>query len=344
MKGANAMQYRRLLTHQFLKGYKDFPEHMNTLGSFVYLRTYSRFLAHEGRRETWKETVRRAVEYNVNLAITHYERIGVPVDIEEFKKEAEEWFDSQYNLQQFLSGRTLWVGGSENGVADKYPLANFNCSFTNIAKWKDLGDLFYLLLVGTGVGFKATKKMAKGLEKVKIDVEVEHMPYVGKIYHLENSRMGKLSEEEYGEGVYGIDVGDSKEGWVEALNFYFEILTKSEYKDVKKIIFSYDAIREKGKRLNTFGGTASGPQPLMDMFTGFSKVLKNEIDPTLAPIEADENGYGHVRPIHILDMGNMVGNNVVVGGVENRLAPLKKSFLIDLEPLVGQQGASVMVA
>jgi hypothetical protein len=57
------------------------------------------------------------------------------------------------------------------------------------------------------------------------------------------------------------------------------------------------------------------------MFDGITKVLRNEIDMSLAPLEDVGNGYKKVRPIHILDIGNLIGNNVVVGGVENRLAP-----------------------
>lgn len=64
-----------------------------------------------------------------------------------------------------------------------------------------------------------------------------------------------------------------------------------------------------------FGGTASGHEPLREMFEGIDKVLKNQIDPHLAPIACDEKGYGKVRPIHILDIGNLIGANVVVGGV-----------------------------
>lgn len=63
------------------------------------------------------------------------------------------------------------------------------------------------------------------------------------------------------------------------------------------------------------------------MFEGFDKVLKNQIDPHLDPIEVDEKGYGHVRPIHILDMCNLIGNNVVVGGVR-RTAEI---FLFDAD-------------
>jgi ribonucleoside-diphosphate reductase alpha chain/ribonucleoside-triphosphate reductase len=109
--------------------------------------------------------------------------------------------------------------------------------------------------------------------------------------------------------------GDSKEGWTEALAIYLDVLSKPEYEHVHTIKISYNSIRPKGERLNTFGGHASGHESLKGMFEGFTKVLRNEIDPTLAPLEVvnAEKGYVKVRPIHLLDMGNLIGNNVVVG-------------------------------
>ena len=86
----------RLLSEEFLSKYPDFPEHMTEIGKFVYLRTYSRWLPEERRRETWKETCTRAVEYNCSLAKTP-------------RQESEELFDAMFNLKQALSGRTLWV-------------------------------------------------------------------------------------------------------------------------------------------------------------------------------------------------------------------------------------------
>lgn len=300
-----------LLTENFLSKYPDFPESMNSLGKFVYLRTYSRYLSSEKRRETFKETIARSVEYNMELHIKHCEKIGIPYSIKSLRKEAETLFNSEFNLKQSLSGRTKWVGGADTKVAEKYPLSNFNCSFLNITKWDDLGDLFYLLLVGTGVGFKCTKKMAYGLPKIRTNFEIEHIPYAyaGKINHLEHTKLVKRDT------TVTIYVGDSKEGWVESLRKFFKIVTTEEYEQYTKIIFSYNHVRPSGEKLKTFGGTASGHLPLKEMFEGFYNVLHNKLDPTLDPINVDEKGYGHVRPIHILDMGNMVGNNVVVGGV-----------------------------
>jgi ribonucleoside-diphosphate reductase alpha chain/ribonucleoside-triphosphate reductase len=164
-----------LLSNEFINKYPEAPEHMNQLSSFVFYRTYSRWVDEKNRRETWKETCRRAVEYNVGLAVKHYEKIGLKYNYVDLQLEAEALFDSMFNLRQFLSGRTLWVGGTK--AAEKYPLGNFNCSFLNITKWEDLSDMFYLLLVGTGVGFKCTKEMSANLPKVRTDVTLIHSDY-----------------------------------------------------------------------------------------------------------------------------------------------------------------------
>jgi adenosylcobalamin-dependent ribonucleoside-triphosphate reductase len=298
-------QMRYQLGLNFLSQYKDFPEEMNPLGQFVYLRTYSRFIEEEGRRETWKETCKRTVEYSMGLAIEHYQSNNIPMPTSEIQEEAQMLFDNMFHLRQFLSGRTLWVGGTV--ASDKFPLGNFNCSFLNIEKWEDLGELFYLLLVGTGVGFKITKRMASNLPRIRTNIQLIHSEYkpVQKHERYENTVIRDM-----GNGYTKIYVGDSKEGWREALDWYFALLTKDEYEYVHTIKISYNSVRPKGERLKTFGGTASGHQTLQEMFEGFHKILRNEIDPTLKPIE-----NGRVRPIHIVDMANLVGYNTVVGGV-----------------------------
>ena len=126
----------RLLTDEFLAQYPTHPQHMSPLGLFTFYRTYSRFLPEQKRRETWKETVARAIEYNVGLQVNHQKQIGIPVNQTWLQKEAEQLFDNVFNLKQFPSGRTLFIGGTK--VSTAYPMANFNCSFTNITKWSDL--------------------------------------------------------------------------------------------------------------------------------------------------------------------------------------------------------------
>src|SRR5690625_5806542 len=99
-----------------------------------------------------------------------------------------------------------------------------------------------------------------------------------------------------------IHVGDSKEGWVEALRIFLRLHSEREYDDIKEIGIFYDYIRPNGSRLNTLGGTASGYEPLKEMFEGIKKVFRNEIDQSLATHESEEDGRSHVLPTHILEI------------------------------------------
>lgn len=312
----------KLLSREFLEGYPDMPEHMNELSQFVFYRTYSRWLPSKGRRETWKEAVCRAVEYNMGIGIKQFKSNKINPPMDNIIKEAEVLFDNIFNLRQFLSGRTHWVGGAESGVADKYPLSNFNCSFIYVTKWEDLTDLFYMLLIGTGVGIRCTKESASNLLPIRVDYNLIHSEYVPlpKEERLEHTKLNVMDN-----GYAKIYIGDSKEGWVEALKYFLDLITKPHFCHIKNIKISYNSIRPKGERLKTFGGTASGHEPMQEMFEGIDKVLKNELDPALEPLD---NAYllttsdtpidgiwKQVRPIHILDMSNLIGNNVVVGGV-----------------------------
>lgn len=315
------------LKPKFLAKYPDFPSHMNSIGKFVYLRTYSRFLPDKKRRETWKETVTRSVQYNVDLARRQAEALNLPITYKELQEEAEQLFDAMFNLDQFLSGRTLWIGGAEGGVAEKYPLGNFNCSFTTIEQWEDLADMFYLLLVGTGAGFKHTLRMAEEIDPVRDNFTVVHKEYVD-LYSL-GTRVDDTTMFKRG-NVATITVGDSKEGWVEAMKVFFQLIYKPKHEEITEIRFVYDYVRPNGARLKTFGGTASGHEPLKEMFTNIERTIKNQVDPTLEPPQKaypndPDSPYVRLRPIHVLDFGNFVGNNVVVGGVRRT----SEIFLID---------------
>lgn len=318
------------LSEGFLSNYGDKPEHMNELGSFVFYRTYSRWLPSEGRRETWKEAVIRAVEYNMNIERSELRKKKIKTRFGKMAKEAELLFDNIFNLRQFLSGRTHWVGGAESGVADKYPLANFNCSFLNIKSWDDMSDLFYLLLVGTGVGFKCTKEMASKLPLIRNDIKIIHSEYepLLKEDRLENTELTFMNN-----GFAKMYVGDSKEGWVEALKWFFDIHSSKAYANTHTLKISYSSIRPAGERLNTFGGTASGYEPLKEMFQGIRDVLSG----VYAPVTSMGGGYVSLRPIHILDMGNLIGNNVVVGGVR-RTAEIFLSDADDWEVILAKYG------
>ena len=278
-----------ILTREFLSPYKHAPNPMEQLGAFVYTRTYSRYLPQQGRREFWWETVRRAVEYNASLAPTP-------------REEAEKLYDNIYNLRQFLSGRTLWVGGTP--VAEKYPMANYNCAFTVINDFVAYHDLFYLLMVGSGVGVRVLKSDADQLPPVRTDLKILHKSYdpVPAGERLEYTNLT------FQRDTATLAIGDSKEGWAQALTRYFELITNREYEGVTTLVVNYDSIRPKGERLKTFGGTASGSGSMMTMLDKIHKVV--------AAAGARSGAVRtRLRPIDLLDIANIIGENVVSGGV-----------------------------
>lgn len=276
-----------LLGEEFLKSYPDFPSHMENLAKLVYYRTYSRWLPEEGRRETWKETCARAVEYNCSLAPTS-------------AYEAQRLFDNMFNLKQFISGRSLWIGGSE--ASKKTKLANFNCSFVVIDSIKSLCDLFYLLMVGTGVGVRILPSDVNELPRFRQNVILHHQ-------YNKHSTKQKGRENTYVEtdgDMCIIHIGDSKEGWVDALKAYLLCLVEPDAPS--HIMLDYTEIRVKGATLSNFGGTASGYESIMDMFTKIHRVIQEGLFSS-KPVN------GKLRPIHCLDICNLIGQNVVVGGV-----------------------------
>lgn len=297
------IEYRTEQKHKrrFKKKYKNFSDEflselkhkkppMTELGSFVFYRTYSRWLPEEKRRETWFETACRAVDYNCSLVPTS-------------REEAESLLENVYMLRQFLSGRTFWVGGT--AVPETNPMANYNCSFEIIEQLSDFPELFHLLMVGSGVGVRILNDDVAKIEKVRGDFEVIHKDFspIPK-----SEREDSTGVEFFYNNTVKITVGDSKQGWIDSLDYFLKFISHRAYKNIKTIIFDYDNIRQQGEKLKTFGGTASGHVALMDMFKKIDKVIKKRSN--------DTSGlWFKLKPINALDIANIMGECVVVGGV-----------------------------
>lgn len=284
LRNSKKVKKYKLLSNEFLSKYKHsakvFP---SNLGHFVYLRTYSRFLPEEKRRENWWETVARAVDYNCSLSKFTT------------RAEAEELFDNIFHFRQFLSGRTMFVGGTE--VTKSSGLANFNCAGVKLDDYEKFAELFLLLMLGTGVGIRVLPEDVKLLPKIRQDVEVVHNQFeaVPKVLRKEHTTTHFTGD------TARIVIGDSRFGWAKALDTFFEILTHKNYSDIVRIIFIYDNIRPKGERLKTFGGYASGFEPLHRMFVKIDKIIKLRTN--------------RLAPVQLMDIATIIAENVTSGGV-----------------------------
>jgi adenosylcobalamin-dependent ribonucleoside-triphosphate reductase len=292
----------KILSEKFLNNYREIENTpLSNIGEFVYLRTYSRYLDNKKRRENWFETVLRTTEYNIELGINYKKKHGLFINMNDEIKEAELLFDNLYNLRTFTSGRTLYMGGTD--IVKNYPLSNYNCSFTMIEKFHDFVDVFYLLMVGSGVGIRIDKQLISDMPKIrKISLNGEYSEDVHKYMPKEYMEDTKLTIDKKDSSIVTLKVGDSKEGWCAALESYFKLITEPEYIDIKKVIIDYSYVRPEGERLKRFGGRASGHKSLKRMFEKINKVCNNLSD-------------GKLKSIDVLDLATIISENVVSGGV-----------------------------
>jgi len=268
------------------------------LGEVVYLRTYSRWDEERGRRETWQETVSRVVDYSLSLVP---EGLRKPFEEEDRRVLTQ----AMKELKAFVAGRTLWVGGSKH--AEEFPLANYNCSFLDFKDLSDVYETVILLMSGAGVGFRVTDDNISQLNKLFplkdfVEVEVEPYRYVGNPSILE-----KTMVERVGEDGLRVVVGDSREGWADAIVLFLKAYSHDkDFHWVKKIIINTDYVRPLGTRLKRFGGYASGPDVLVELFLDAQRVLSR-------------NPKGLWDQTKALDIMNLVGRTVVAGGTRRCL-------------------------
>jgi ribonucleoside-diphosphate reductase alpha chain len=166
---------------------------------------------------------------------------------------------------------------------ERQNVAAFNCSYLPIDDPKAFDEAMYILLCGTGVGFSVEQKYVSKLPEVP-----------SKLYDSETT----------------ISVSDSKEGWAKSLRQILALLYAGE-------IPRYDLskVRPSGARLKTFGGRASGPAPLEDLFKYVITKFKGAVGRNLSSIECH-------------DILCKIGEVVVVGGVR-RSAMISLSDLSD---------------
>ncbi len=216
---------------------KEIPEHVkklvaeskkyfrNPLAEFVYYRSYSRWIENEGRRETWIETVNRYIGFmNENLggklADTEYEEIRQAI----LKQEV------------MPSMRLMWSAGE---AARTTNVSGYNCSFIAPSKIEDFGEIMYLSMCGTGVGFSVEQQ------------NVQKFPQIKK-------QTGPSAKLRIGKKIPTHVVEDSKEGWASAF-----VLAVKTWFDGKDVEIDYTRLRPAGARLKTMGGKSSGPAPLI---------------------------------------------------------------------------------
>ena len=200
--------------------------------------------------------------------------------------DAKSWEDMEeaiLSLQVMPSMRALMTAGK---ALERENVAGYNCSYIPIDNPKAFDEVLYILMNGTGVGFSVERQYSDKLPTIP-DVEFEKTEDV-------------------------IAVVDSKEGWAKGFRDLISFLYTGR---IPKI--NVTKIRPAGTRLKTFGGRASGPQPLVDLFDFTVEKFRNARGRKLSSMECH-------------DIVCKTGEVVVVGGV-------RRSALISLSNLSDQR-------
>lgn len=171
-------------------------------------------------------------------------------------------------------------------------LAQYNCSFIAVDDTRAFDEALYVLMNGVGLGFSVESEHVSKLPSIP-----RHITPNGKV----------------------ITVADSKAGWATAFRKVINSLYNGELP-----IIDVSGVRPAGARLKTFGGRASGPQPLVDLFDFTIGTFKEAVGRKLTPMEAH-------------DIMCKVGDVVVVGGVR-RSALISLSDLHDYELAKAKSG------
>jgi len=184
------------------------------------------------------------------------------------------------NLEVMPSMRAVMTAGS---ALERQNVAAFNCSYLPIDDPKAFDEAMYILLCGTGVGFSVEQKYVSQLPEVP-----------DQLFDSKTSIM----------------VSDSKEGWAKSLRQLLALLYSGEIPR-----FDVSKVRPAGARLKTFGGRASGPKPLEDLYLFCISKFKGAVGRRLSSLECH-------------DILCKIGEVVVVGGVR-RSAMISLSDLSD---------------
>lgn len=246
----------------------------NSVGEITFLRTYSR-KKEDGTKETWAEVCERVTNGTYSLQKDYAKQQRLPWSDAKAASSAKEFYDRLFHLKWSPPGRGLSQMGTDLVNRQKNSASLQNCAFVSTLEMtkqnpgKPFAFLMEASMLGVGVGFDD-----KGADK---DFEI----------------YAPLDE------VHTYVIPDTREGWQEST---VALINSFLIKGQKSLEFDYSEIRPYGAPIKTFGGTASGPDPLIKLHQVIKKIFTGRAGEKLTTVD-------------IADLGNLIGRCVVSGNV-----------------------------
>ena len=243
----------------------------STRANVITRRTYNRPLNEEGTIfETWEQTVDRVIGHQQWL----WERAKGSALVESELSELEELRGLMVNRQATVSGRTLWLGGTD--VAKNREASQFNCSFGRSETVHDIVDQFWLLLQGCGVGFEPVRGTLNGFAQ---PVEIEIIRSTRTDRGFEENQERTFTRDD-GNKVTHIKIGDSAEAWAKSVG---KILALKKPIDV--LVLDFSEIRPAGERLKGYGWISSGDDTISIAFEKICGIMNKRAGKILSRID-----------------------------------------------------------
>ena len=214
--------------------------------------------------ESWEETVDRVIQHQRWL----WKREGEPNEAE-----LEELRELMLDRKVSVSGRTLWLGGTD--TAKKREASQFNCAFTHVESVQDVVDVLWLLMQGCGVGFRPIIGTLNGFTHKIPDIEVIKSTRT-KVGGKENNTEDWNNKSK----TWYMQVGDSAEAWAKSIGK----LLAMKY-PAKKIVLDFSQIRPAGERLKGYGWISSGDATIITAYTAICKILNRRAGSLLSRMD-----------------------------------------------------------
>ena len=233
-------------------------------------RTYNR--PTETGYETWEDTVDRVIRHQGWL----WDRaLGKPYPegtaYQSVCGELEELRQLMLERKVMVSGRTLWLGGTD--VAKKREASQFNCAHLKVETIHDVVDSLWLLLQGCGVGFTPVVGTLSGFTSPIKDVSIIRSKRTKKGGHEGN-------KESTDSGTWTITVGDSAEAWAKSIGKLLSFKGKAT-----KFVLDLTQLRPAGQRLAGYGWISSGDGPISKAFSAIVRILNKKSGQLLSKMD-----------------------------------------------------------
>jgi ribonucleotide reductase class II len=231
------------------------------VGSAVFYRSYSR--PNENGYESWTQCIKRSLE-----------------GLRKLGKFTDEEFDLVYRnameCKTLPSGRWMWCGGSEWIEKQENFYGGYNCTSNEVDEPSVFGWLMGLAMQGCGTGAILEQRCIDKLPPISRKLNVSVVGEFG-----EGGKSTTHIEYDAIKDIYKLNVGDSRQGWVDSYQFLIDLAMRSlifgnitDNDDDAEIVIDISNVRESGKKLKGFGGTAN-PIKLKEFYLKIANLLND---------------------------------------------------------------------